>query len=255
MDRNENKRLFVELLRDNFQKILSELQLVYKLNHNGEKGREAEEILKSFLCKYLPKKYSVTTGFVKSDLGVSNQCDIMIYDDTNYAPLYSGYVNQIIHMLSLRGCIECTMKLNKKKVTEDNKKFSSLKSLYRRDAQMKTAFTEEPITVLFAYKSEGNVMNYLNDLEEKNIDIIFCADGYLHLLNEEKDKYSNNIVEGVFSGETIHGYTFTKEQHAFSMFYSYLVDELNIIKSNQEEYRMVHEYSKSSIYVDYKDMY
>ncbi|WP_395761301.1 DUF6602 domain-containing protein [Bacillus sp. 3G2] len=255
MDRNENKRLFVELLRDNFNKILSELQLVYKLNHNGEKGREAEEILKNFLCGYLPKKYSVTTGFVKSDLGVSNQCDILIYDDTNYAPLYSGYVNKIIHMLSLRGCIECTMRLNKKKVKEDNEKFSSLKSFYRRSDQMKARFTKEPITVLFAYKSEGDTLNHLNDLEEKNIDMVFCADGHLYVLNRKNGKYSDNVVEGIFSGETIHGYTFTKEQHAFSIFYSYLVDNLNVIKSNPEEYRMVQEYSKSSIYVDYKDMY
>ncbi|WP_269774017.1 hypothetical protein [Bacillus siamensis] len=48
MDIERNKRLYVELLRDNFERILSELALVYKLTHNGEKGKEAEEILKNF---------------------------------------------------------------------------------------------------------------------------------------------------------------------------------------------------------------
>lgn len=40
IDRNSNERLYVELLRGNFEKILTELDLVYKLTHNGEKGME-----------------------------------------------------------------------------------------------------------------------------------------------------------------------------------------------------------------------
>lgn len=119
-DRNSSKRLYVELLRGNFEKILTELDLVYKLTHNGEKGKEAEEILKNFLKKYLPQKYEVTTGFVHTDLGTSNQCDILLYDSMNYAPLYNGYANQIIHMSSLRGVIECTMRLNNRKIEIDN---------------------------------------------------------------------------------------------------------------------------------------
>ena len=46
---NQNKRLYVETMRGEFQKILAELELVYKLTHQGEKGKEAEEILRNFL--------------------------------------------------------------------------------------------------------------------------------------------------------------------------------------------------------------
>lgn len=252
MKREGNERLYVELLRDNFEKILSELALVYRLTHNGEKGKEAEEILSNFLKNYLPKKYQVTTGFVHTDMGISSQCDILLYDADNYAPLYSGYANQIIHMSSLRGVIECTMKLNKKKIEEDNKKINNLKVLYKKDEMIQESMSREPLAILFAYKSEGNILKNLNKLEEKNFDIVFCADGQLYILIADSDTYTNNLVDGVFSGETLHGYTFTKEQHAFSLFYSYLVDNLNAITSEYDKYRMVHEYSKSSIYVDYK---
>lgn len=252
MDRESNKRLYVELLRDNFEKILSELALVYRLTHNGEKGKEAEEILKNFLKKYLPQKYQVTTGFVHTDMGISNQSDILLYDANNYPPLYSGYANQIIHMSSLRAVIECTMKLNKRKIEEDNKKINNLKALYKKNVIIQDSMSREPLAILFAYKSEGNILDNLNKLKEKNFDIVFCADGQLYILIADTNEYTNNVVDGVFSGETIHGYTFTKEQHAFSLFYSYLIDGLNEITSDSNRYKMVHEYSKSSIYVDYK---
>ncbi|PED99591.1 hypothetical protein CON78_15795 [Bacillus toyonensis] len=63
---------------------------------------------------YLPEKYKFTTGFVQTDTGISKQIDILLYDSSNYAPLYCGYANKIIHMSSLRAVIECTIRLNKK---------------------------------------------------------------------------------------------------------------------------------------------
>ncbi|WP_411511859.1 DUF6602 domain-containing protein [Bacillus toyonensis] len=64
---------------------------------------------------YLSKKYEVTTKFVHTDSGISNQIDILLYDSSDYAPLYSGYSNKTIHMCGLRVVIECTMRSNQKK--------------------------------------------------------------------------------------------------------------------------------------------
>lgn len=250
---NNNERLYVELLRGNFNKIIAELDLVYKLTHNGEKGREAEGILRNFLEAYLPRKYTVSTGFVHTDMGTSNQCDILLYDSANYAPLYSGFENKIIHMSSLRGAIECTMNLNQEKVKIDNSKMDNLNALYRNDEMIRRSMSQKPITVLFAYKSSGNILKVLNELESKNFDIVFCADGQLYLLNNKEGFYCNNLVNNIYSGETIHGYTYTKEQHAFSIFYSCLIDNLNRVISKPEKYEMMQEYIQSSIYVDYKD--
>ena len=251
MATGSNERLYVELLRNNFEKILSELDLVYRLTHSGEKGREAEEILKNFLKNYLPKKYEVTTGFVHTDMGTSNQSDILLYDANNYSSLYSGYVNQIIPMASLKAVIECTMSLDTNKVEDDNKKVSNLKALYRDDSIIINSMSREPLAVLFAYKSKGDILKKLNSLKEKNFDIVFCADGKLYILNHDNGEYTNNLVDNINSGETEHGYTFTKQQRAFALFYSHLIDSINGITSEPNKYKMVSEYSRSVVHVDY----
>lgn len=67
--------------------INDELSFISKMiTHNLEKGENNEEILKDFLKKFLPKKFSITSGFVidKSG-GISKQCDIIIYDN-HYNP-------------------------------------------------------------------------------------------------------------------------------------------------------------------------
>lgn len=50
--------------------------------HRGENGRYKEAILKSTISRFLPKKYSVGTGFViNKKKEISTQIDIIIYDN------------------------------------------------------------------------------------------------------------------------------------------------------------------------------
>lgn len=59
----------------------SELIREYFKIHPGENGRNKEDILVEFLRNYLPKRYSIGTGFIfDSEKGRSNQTDIIIYD-------------------------------------------------------------------------------------------------------------------------------------------------------------------------------
>ena len=78
-------------------------ELLIKLNqvkefikkHNPTIGVLTEEILRTFLKDYLPKGISVEQGFILSEKGeLSKQCDIIIYDSSNYAPFYR--VNEIV---------------------------------------------------------------------------------------------------------------------------------------------------------------
>ena len=63
--------------------------------HNHTIGVLTEEILKNFLSTYLPKSISVEQGFIKSTKGaLSKQCDIILYDNQNFAPLYR--INDIV---------------------------------------------------------------------------------------------------------------------------------------------------------------
>jgi hypothetical protein len=252
MDRNENKRLFSELLFGNFDKILAELNLVYKLTHNGEKGRESEEILRAFLKKFLPQKYKVGTGFVQTDEGISNQCDILVYDESNVPPLFSGYVNKIIRLISLRAVIECKMNLTTEDLKKVNDNFTIIKDLYRKDPEVKSFLKDEPLTVLFAYKKRGNIEKALENLPYKNVDLVFCGEGELYSLMNDGNEYTDNITKQLFSGTTLHGYDVTKGKQAFANFYCLFVDRLNAIKFDYSRVSMLYEYSGSSIYIDYE---
>ncbi|MCJ7423887.1 hypothetical protein MUP01_06415 [Candidatus Bathyarchaeota archaeon] len=58
------------------------------LGHPGEVGSGRENVLKSILTKYIPKRFSVDSGFVIDALGNrSQQIDIVIYE-ANYTPVF-----------------------------------------------------------------------------------------------------------------------------------------------------------------------
>jgi len=58
------------------------------LGHPGEVGTGRENVLKSILTKYIPKRYAIDSGFVIDALnGKSEQMDIVIYE-ANYTPVF-----------------------------------------------------------------------------------------------------------------------------------------------------------------------
>ncbi|WP_375784648.1 DUF6602 domain-containing protein [Bradyrhizobium sp. Pha-3] len=70
----------------------SQRELARLLPHYGERGRIAEEIIKSVLARTLPKRFSIGTGVVISAHGeVSRQTDIVVYDNFYNSPLLSEF--------------------------------------------------------------------------------------------------------------------------------------------------------------------
>src|SRR5436309_3657531 len=64
------------------------LQIARLMPHYGERGRIAEEIIKSVLLRTLPKRFSIGTGVIISAKGeASPQTDIVIYDNFHNSPL------------------------------------------------------------------------------------------------------------------------------------------------------------------------
>lgn len=58
------------------------------LGHPGEIGTGRENVLKSILAKYIPKRYTIDSGFVIDALnGKSEQMDIVIYE-AGYTPVF-----------------------------------------------------------------------------------------------------------------------------------------------------------------------
>lgn len=77
--------------------VLDDLDLTRNIRHPGENGRAREQILKNFLKKILPKKYSVDTGFVIDAVGgISNQIDIVIYRDDYHSTFEIGEIKHFM---------------------------------------------------------------------------------------------------------------------------------------------------------------
>lgn len=75
-------------------------------NHNPSVGFIGEEILRSYLAESLPGKYRVTQGFIQDGETQSHQCDIIIYDCMEFAPLYELGAIDVIAAQAVRAVIE-----------------------------------------------------------------------------------------------------------------------------------------------------
>ena len=69
-------------------------------------GLIAEEILRTFLKDVMPKRYGVCQGFVENNSNLSRQCDIIIFDQTDFAPTYSFGEIKIIPSVAVTAIIE-----------------------------------------------------------------------------------------------------------------------------------------------------
>lgn len=115
----------IELSKQQLQLELEAIRLAY--SHNPSKGTEAENAIAKLLRRYLPKCYSLGSGFIINNQKLSSQLDIIIYDEILNAPSYIGGSSSIFLIGSVYGVIEVTLqKLNRKKLGEDIGKLSKL---------------------------------------------------------------------------------------------------------------------------------
>lgn len=112
-----NTRLFQESITQELNIVKNRVRNLISDAHWGEEGRFKEAILKNILRKFLPSNLSVGTGFILKATGnndtenrLSNQLDIIIYDNT--LPLLFSEGDFIITTHSnVRGIIEVKSKI------------------------------------------------------------------------------------------------------------------------------------------------
>lgn len=89
--------------------------------HNLTSGTANEMILRDFLANLSPNRYKVGQGFIcdmTSGRHVSNQCDILIYDQIDYPLLHSDGEVKVVWPESVTMIIEVKTKLNKQQLNE-----------------------------------------------------------------------------------------------------------------------------------------
>lgn len=98
-------------------------------NHNLSRGLIAENILRSFLKTTLPQRIRVSQGFIEYDGLLSPQCDIILYDCINYAPLYSYGDIDVIPNEAVLATIEVKSGINRKEFGKVLQVFEILQSM------------------------------------------------------------------------------------------------------------------------------
>lgn len=118
---NEFYRLKIEELLSRYNQVSA-----FVKQHNPSLGLVREYILREFLESILPQKARVCQGFVAYNGEISHQCDIIIYDCINYAPLYVFGDLSVISSEAVFAVIEVKSSINKERFANVLRSFEKL---------------------------------------------------------------------------------------------------------------------------------
>ncbi len=137
---------------------LTQKRLAELIQHGGEKGALAETIVSGFLEKFIPKRYSIGSGFIITRSGkASAQTDIVIYDRLYNSPLFFSDRLALFPVECVYATIEVKTTLRSgdlKQSIENNKRMRSLKDdkeyvTYETDDKTK----EKPVVKAITHKN------------------------------------------------------------------------------------------------------
>lgn len=99
----------------------------FNIKHKLTIGMFAEDLLRDFLRISLPQKIGIAQGFIVDDSNnCSNQCDIIIYDKQNYAPLFVADSTIILPSKAVIAVIEVKISIRKMQFDKTLRDFEQL---------------------------------------------------------------------------------------------------------------------------------
>lgn len=166
-----------DLFREAGRQLRAEFQAIKGTNPlPGERGGEAEDIVRRFLNDHLPKRFAADTGLVVDDEGgVSLQCDVIVYDASN-SPVYRrGPRVLILPSDNVAAVLEVKSTLNKAELEDAAKKIASVKRLKRspvtnvdQPATFGSLIMTRTMGVVFAYDAATSLETLGENLSEIN---------------------------------------------------------------------------------------
>jgi len=114
------------------QKLFHErYELSSTIKHRGERGRQRENGLLSFLRETLPGAYGVATGEIIPYVGpnASPQCDIIIYDHLRMPVIGRSDAVQQVPLEAVYAVIECKSIVDKTALSDAGQKFKAISQL------------------------------------------------------------------------------------------------------------------------------
>jgi hypothetical protein len=164
--------------------------------HAAERGSEAEETLKQFLKKKLPRRFDVGSGMViGGDNQISPQTDVIIYDAMN-SPVYrTGSRVQILPRDNVACVVEVKSKLNKNELKDAAAKIAGVKTIKAtpicgadQPVTFSDIITTNVLGCVFAFDSYTSMEALAENLKEINgsqdsslwVDLVVVLDkGYI----------------------------------------------------------------------------
>jgi len=150
----------------------------------GEDGRYKEAILRNVIRRFLPSNLSLGTGFIirknNNDIKISNQIDIIIYDNT-IPVLFSEGDFIITTYKNVKGIIEVKTKIRN----------SDLKDILEKAEKNGELIGNKKFNGIFSYEFEGdiesnNVETTLKDLEGYVNHISFGKNWFVKLWDRQE---------------------------------------------------------------------
>jgi len=169
-----------------YEKLLHQKYAVSStIRHRGERGRQREHGLFTFLKDNLPGAYGVATGEVIPYRGSipSPQCDIIIYDRLRMPVLGSGEAVQQVPLEAVYGIIECKSSLDSKAFIDAKEKFHAIRSLPRCPSKrpLREAALKSPFFTLFGYRLKATTKRCKDFMElhavHQDIDVVALDSG------------------------------------------------------------------------------
>jgi hypothetical protein len=166
-----------QLFNDAAKKLRAEFEFIRTTNpHPGEKGNEAETVVRDFLNHHLPQRFRATSGIIIDTANsLSPQTDVIVYDALA-SPVYRYSEEMLILPLDMvAAVIEIKSRLNKGELEDGYKKIAACKRLKKTPvsggdqqatgSELKTVAT---YGVIFGFSSDTSLATLSQHAEDLN---------------------------------------------------------------------------------------
>lgn len=229
--------MFIYNLEDVAKKLKIDFEGITKqIQHNGVKGSAREDLLKDYLKKLLPEKYSISSGIIiDNNQKQSKQQDFIIHDAFNCPSFFKTESNSILPIESVYATIEVKSTLDYSTLEQSVKNVESVRNLIKlpnRNIIRNQYDNVYPLGFVFAYTSTCSLEQIQKKLFELNkningrhqISIICILDKGL-IFNVQK----NNVTEVTLipSSNTLLGRSDSGLESTLYSFYLFLLEYLD----------------------------
>lgn len=198
--------MFIYNLEDIAKKLKIDFDGITKqIEHNGVKGSAREDLLKDYLRKLLPDKYSISSGIIiDNNQSQSKQQDFIIHDAFNCPSFFKTDSNAILPIESVYATIEIKSTLDYDALEQSVENIRSVRKLQKlpnRNIISNEYNNQYPLGFVFAYSSKYSLEQMQKKLFElnKNVDgrhqiSIICVLDKGLIFNVYKDNLTNFTI-------------------------------------------------------------